>query len=172
MTAVLRGLAVALMLFGGIAPGHADTLKIVALGASNTWGWGVRKDQTFPARLQVKLRERGIDAIVANAGVVATTTFNMLRRTDRAAPDGTNFVVLQPGSNDRRFGLSAAQRAANIAAIVARLESRNIRVIVYDEKMPRELLQWDGIHFTAAAHEKIADALAEQIGNELATKTP
>lgn len=172
MTALLRRIMLAMALTLSAAPAYADALKIVALGASNTWGWGVRKQQTFAARLPVLLRLRGIDATVANAGVVATTTGNMLRRADRAAPDGTDIVVLQPGSNDRRFSLSPAQRAANIAAIVERLRSRNIRVIVYDEPIPPNLLQWDGIHYTAAAHEKIAATLAEQIVSEFANKQP
>jgi hypothetical protein len=37
-------------------------------------------------------------------------------------------------------------------------------VIVYDpDPVPRDFYQWDGIHFNAAAHAKIAATLAGQI---------
>ena len=53
---------------------------------------------------------------------------------------------------------------ANIAAMVQHLHGRGIRVIVYDpENIPRDFYQWDGIHFNAAAHAKIAATLAAQI---------
>jgi hypothetical protein len=48
--------------------------------------------------------------------------------------------------------------------MVQRLHARGIRVIVYDpDPVPRDFYQWDGIHFNAAAHAKIAATLAAQI---------
>jgi acyl-CoA thioesterase-1 len=142
---------------------HAGPLDIVVVGASNAAGWGVGVKNAFPARLQAILRERGIDATVTSAGVVGSTTAGMLRRLDRVVPADTDIVILQPGSNDLRFFGTWGRRAANISAIVDRLQRRDIRVIVFDPVVPRELLQWDGVHFTAAAHETIAMTLAEQI---------
>jgi acyl-CoA thioesterase I len=167
MTPLLRGLAIALALSFSAGAGYAETIKIVAVGASNTWGWGVRAREAFPALLQTILRQRGIDATVHSAGVIGSTTAGMLGRIDAVVPDGTSIVVLQPGSNDHRFGRSKEQRAATIAAIVDRLQRRQIRVIVYDPEFPRSDLAWDGIHFTAATHAKIAITLAGQIADEL-----
>jgi lysophospholipase L1-like esterase len=63
----------------------------------------------------------------------------------------------------RFFGTKAA-RTANIAAMTQRLHARGIRVILYDpDPVPRDFYQWDGIHFNAAAHAKIAAVLAAQI---------
>jgi len=163
MTFMLRELAMAAVLVLSAGPGHAASLNIVAIGASNTWGWGVGRENTYSALLQVILRQRGIDAEVTNAGVIAHTTVGMLNRLDSTVPNGTSFVVLQPGTNDRRFGWSEQQRAANIAEIIRRLHRRHIRVIVYDPPIPRSYLQFDGIHFTAAAHAKIAATLAAKI---------
>jgi lysophospholipase L1-like esterase len=48
--------------------------------------------------------------------------------------------------------------------MVKRLRARGIRVIVYDpENIPSDFYQWDGIHFNAAAHARIAATLAAQI---------
>ena len=169
MTPMLRRLATVAVLILGVGPGHASSLNIVAVGASNTLGWGVGVETAFPARLQTILRQRGIDATVTNAGIIASTTAGMLSRIDRVVPNGTNIVILQPGTNDLRFGGSEHQRTANISAIVDRLQQRHIRVIVYDPEIPRNFLQADGIHFTASAHGNIAMTLAAQITGEQET---
>jgi acyl-CoA thioesterase I len=145
---------------------EARILNIVAIGASNTAGWGVGSENSFPSVLQVLLRKRGINATVTNAGIPGDITAGMLNRLDSAAPAGTDLVVLQPGSNDLRFFGTKERRAANIDAIVKRLHARNIRVIVYDPgDMPSDAYQWDGIHFTTATHARIAAALAAEIAN-------
>ncbi len=146
------------------SPLEAAVLNIVAIGASNTTGFGVGAQEAYPAQLQVLLRKKGIHANVTNAGVNGDTTAGMLRRLDSAVPKGTNLVILQPGANDLRFGFSKQQRTANIAAMVKRLRARDIRVIVYDpEVIPADFYQWDHIHFNAAAHAKIAAKLAGEI---------
>ena len=87
----------------------------------------------------------------------------MLRRLDSAVPKGTNVVILQPGSNDLRFFGARNVAPPIFPAIVNKLRARGIRVIVYDPKeFPADFYQWDGIHFNAAAHAKIAATLASQ----------
>jgi len=161
MSKILR-LAIAGVLIG-VGSGHASSLNIVVVGASNTVGWGVGAKNAFPARLHTILKERGIDAIVTSSGVIGDTTAGMLRRINRDVPNNTNIVILQPGTNDLRFFGSKQQRAANIAAMIDRLRRRHIRVIVLDPVIPRDFLQWDGIHYTAATHSKFAMTLAAQI---------
>lgn len=85
-------------------------LNIVAIGASNTFGWGVGSQNAYPAQLQALLRKRGIDANVTNAGVPGDVTAGMLRRLDTAVPSGTSVVILQPGTNDLRFFGTKEQR--------------------------------------------------------------
>jgi acyl-CoA thioesterase I len=96
----------------------------------------------------------------------------MLSRINSAVPNSTNIVILQPGTNDLRFGGSKHQRAANISAIIDRLRQRHIRVIVYDPVIPPNFLQGDGIHFTTAAHGKIAMMLAAQIAGGQKSSDP
>jgi acyl-CoA thioesterase-1 len=145
-------------------PLQAAPLNIVAIGASNTSGFGVGEANAYPAVLQALLRKRGINANVTNAGVNGDVTAGMLSRIDAAVPKGTDIVILQPGANDLRFFGTKAARTANIAAMVARVRARGIRVIIYDpDPIPSDWYQWDHIHFNAAAHAKIAAALAAQI---------
>jgi acyl-CoA thioesterase-1 len=145
-------------------PLQARPLNIVAIGASNTTGFGVGEQNAYPAVLQRLLRQKGIDAHVTNAGVNGDVTSGMRNRLDTAVPNGTDIVILQPGGNDLRFFGTKQARTANIAAMMQRLHARGIRVIVYDpDPVPRDFYQWDGIHFNAAAHAKIAATLAAQI---------
>lgn len=168
MVIALRALAVAAAL-ALASPVAAATLNIVAIGASNTTGFGVGEDHAYPALLQALLRKKGINASVTNAGVNGDVTSGMLRRIDGAVPKGTDLVILQPGGNDLRFFGTKEARTANIAAMVARLKARHIRVVVYDPNpVPSDFYQWDHIHFNAAAHEKIAATLAAQISAQIA----
>jgi acyl-CoA thioesterase-1 len=146
------------------APLQARPLNIVAIGASNTSGLGVGEQNAYPAVLERLLRQRGIDAHVTNAGVLGDVTAGMRNRLDSAVAKGTDIVILQPGANDLRFFGTKQARSANIAAMVQHLHTRGVRVIVYDpDPVPRDFYQWDGIHFNAAAHAKIAVTLAAQI---------
>jgi acyl-CoA thioesterase-1 len=156
----------------GSAVHASEAVKIVAVGASITWGWGVSKGEDYPALLQVLLRKRGINATVINAGVIGSTTLGMHGRIDRVVPDDTKIVVLRPGGNDLRFFRTKQQRAETIAKIVEKLRHRHIDVIVYDPPIARSELKWDGIHLTAAAHEKIAQTLAADIIGRLNLKKP
>ena len=143
---------------------RAAPLNVVAIGASNTSGFGVGAQNAYPALLQAMLRKKGIEANVTNAGVAGDVTSGMLGRLDGAVPKGTDIVILQPGANDLRFFGTKEARAANIAAMARRLRARGIRVIVYDPaSIPPDFYQWDHIHFNAAAHAKIAATLAAQI---------
>jgi len=90
------GMIFAAAVLGAIAA-HAQTqarVTIVALGASNTEGWGVSAAEAYPAKLQVLLNARGIDAAVINAGIAGDTTGGMLARLERAVPAGTHLVIL------------------------------------------------------------------------------
>src|SRR5690349_21796210 len=89
LISIVRRFAIAMVLIFGVGYGHARSLNIVVVGASNTAGWGVGAANAFPARLQTILKERGIDAKVTSAGVIGDTTAGMLRRIETAVPDNT-----------------------------------------------------------------------------------
>jgi acyl-CoA thioesterase-1 len=143
--------------------GSADAATIVALGASNTFGKGVARNQAYPAQLEAILRARGYDARVINAGVNGETTGAMLRRLDQVVPKGTSVVILQPGGNDRRKG-TEADRAASIAEI----QGRGIRLIMLENNMLHGLPhQPDGQHLTPEGYRLLAESLAAQVASAI-----
>jgi acyl-CoA thioesterase-1 len=155
-----------------ISAASAAELRIVVLGASNTYGsgqgrhnGGVPQSQAYPAQLERLLKARGLDAYVSNAGTPGDTTGGMLARLDRAVPDGTQIVVLQPGGNDRRKG-SGGDRAGNIAQIKSRLAARHIKVIMLGhlgQIAPNDTRDPDGQHFNARGHAAFAAFLAPKV---------
>ena len=146
---------------------RADT-KIVAVGASNTSGFGASVGQSYPSQLEAMLKAHGYKVQVINAGVLGDTTRGMLARIDTAVPADARIVILQPGGNDLRFGVPAEERAKNIRAMVAKLQKRGIHVIVADNL--QGLLvghSIDGIHFNGDAHAMIAKKLYPQVAGAL-----
>lgn len=150
-------------------------VRIVALGASNTAGYGVSRDQAYPAQLEAMLRAKGKDVRVANAGLSGDTSAGMLGRLDLAVPEGTRVVILDPGNNDIKACTerwrpqrcaTPGQRAASIGAIAGRLRSRGIRVFMANIEfrlIPLAHWQADRRHLTAEGHRVIASRLATQI---------
>lgn len=174
LNVILRGVSAAipaLLLMTADVRAAPTTINIVAIGASNTSGWGVRPRNAYPARLQAMLREKGYNVRVTNAGMILDTTAGMLRRIDGAVPDGTRLVILQPGGNDLRFFGTKERRTANIDAMVRRLRSRKIKVIVFDPVIPPQYYQFDGIHITAEGHAMFATELLPLVIDALSRRS-
>jgi acyl-CoA thioesterase-1 len=141
----------------------ADAATIVALGASNTYGKGVARNQAYPAQLEAILRAKGANVRVVNAGINGDTTESMLARLDRAVPNGTSAVILQPGGNDRR-----KLRPDRTADIQSRLSARGIPVIMLANGMLRGLPhQPDGQHLTPEGYHMLAESLASQVAGAI-----
>jgi len=76
-----------------IRPKKDGTMRILCLGASPTFGWGVQADQAYPALLEKRLAERfpGRKIEVINAGQIGYTSYQGLilleRRLLKYSPD-------------------------------------------------------------------------------------
>lgn len=126
--------AAGLLLLGATVEATAQAqaqVQIVAVGDSNIRGKGVPDNDTYPAKLERALREKGHRVVVTNAGVNGDTTTGMLNRLDTAVPPGTQIVILSAGANDALFGIEQASTAANINAMLSRLRGRNIGVLYF-----------------------------------------
>lgn len=158
----IAGLA-AVALSGLVLAGEASAqTRIVALGASNTYGKTVSRGQDYPAVLQGLLRQRGVQATVVNAGINGDTTGGMLARLDRAVPAGTALVILQPGGNDRRRG-----QADRTSEIRAKLAQRGVKVVMMPNSMfaavPQVERHPDRQHFTPRGYAILAGNILPQV---------
>lgn len=105
-------------------------LKIIAYGDSLVAGYGLAAGAAFPSVLQEKLRAEGYNVTVGNAGVSGDTTTAGLARFDWAIADGADGVILELGANDMLRGVDPEVTKATLDTILAKLKSRNIKVLI------------------------------------------
>jgi acyl-CoA thioesterase-1 len=117
-----------LMAFTIAAP--AAPVHIVAFGDSNTAGYLVPREQAYPAQLQEKLRAKGYDITVSNAGISGDTTAGALARFDNAIAPGTGIVIVEFGINDLRQHVPATTMRARLTQIIRKLQARKIQVLL------------------------------------------
>ncbi len=122
-----------------IAAEPARPVRIVAFGDSLTAGFGLPASEAFPQRLDVALKQRGHAVEVINAGVSGDTTAGGLTRVDWAVPDGTDAVILELGANDALQGRDPAQTRNNLDAIVGRLTTKGVIILIAGMRAPRNL---------------------------------
>jgi acyl-CoA thioesterase I len=133
MRPLLAALAAALAL---AAPAHAVERVIVAFGDSLTAGLGVTPEDSYPARLQARLRADGYAYRVVNAGASGDTTAGGLRRVDWALKNRPDIVIVALGANDALRGQDLASVRANLDAIVARFQKAGARVLLAGMEVP------------------------------------
>ena len=133
MRPLLAALAAALAL---AAPVPAVERVIVAFGDSLTAGLGVTPEDSYPARLQARLRSEGYAYRVVNAGASGDTTAGGLRRVDWALKNKPDIAIVALGANDALRGQDLASVRANLDAIVARFQKAGVRVLVAGMEVP------------------------------------
>jgi acyl-CoA thioesterase-1 len=114
-----------------------------------------------------------VPASVINAGIPGDTTAGMLGRLEREVAPGTDLVILQPGSNDERYG-SGAERAGNIAEMGRRLAARGTKLLIIENSMLSELpaseLREDGVHYTPLGYRILAQRVLPLLLEALAKR--
>ncbi|KAB2851637.1 MAG: arylesterase [Hyphomicrobiaceae bacterium] len=132
-------LAVAVMSAGASAENPQKPVKIVALGDSLTAGFRLRPSEAFPVQLAAALRKKGIEVEIVNAGVSGDTSRAGLERLDWAVPEGTEAVIIELGANDALRGVDPAETRRSLDAIMRRLKSRGIEMLLAGMEAPRNL---------------------------------
>ena len=108
----------------------AEPHRIVGFGDSLMAGYQLDAGQSFPERLEEALKARGHDVVIANAGVSGDTSSGGLSRLDWSVPDDTDLVILELGANDMLRGIAPAVTEKNLAAMIERLQERDIAIIL------------------------------------------
>lgn len=173
------------------SPASAQHL-IVAIGDSNTAGWGVGQGAAFPSQLNAMLARRGYNARIANAGVSGDTLGGMLNRIDSSVPAGTRLVIVQGGYNDLMQRTPRDVIISRMRGILARLQSRKVPAVLcgfFDPKwdaIGRSLSAqygatfvpgstcyspkhtgWDRLHMSAEGHAVVAQRLVPVVAGAL-----
>jgi acyl-CoA thioesterase-1 len=138
-------------------PPAAPRPLVVALGDSLTSGRGLEPAQAFPALLQQRLDDAGLDYEVVNAGVSGDTSTRALRRLERALDGDVQALVIALGANDGLRGVPVDQLRANLSRIIEAAQARRISVLLCG----MEALPIHGWPYTVAFHKMYIELAAQ-----------
>jgi acyl-CoA thioesterase-1 len=114
----------------------ASRPRLVVLGDSIAAGYGLRRDESFPARLQERIDREGLGFEVVNAGVSGDTSAGGLRRLDWALDGDVRVLVVELGGNDGLRGLPPEELKKNLTAIVRAARDRQLAVLLCGMEAP------------------------------------
>ncbi|MGB7070594.1 MAG: arylesterase [Pyrinomonadaceae bacterium] len=112
-------------------PPQADKPKIVAFGDSLTAGFGLTETESYPYRLQEKLKTDGYDFEVVNAGISGETSLGGLERADWVLEtENVRILILELGANDLLRGVPVAKMKENLDKIIRKAKAKKIKVLL------------------------------------------
>lgn len=136
---LLAAVLVACLIPSAVAAQAAPPIKILGFGTSLMQGYGLPPGTDLPVLLESKLRSARVNARVINAGVSGDTSAGGLARLEWSLADRPDAVILEFGGNDALRGLDPKQTEKNLSAILERLQSKKIPVLILGMKAPRNL---------------------------------
>ncbi|MDQ3000336.1 MAG: arylesterase [Fibrobacterota bacterium] len=141
----------------GVLAQHAShkKSKILILGDSLTEGYGVEKEDAFPALLDAKLGKWREGYQVVNGGSSGSTSASGVRRLKWYEKSRPDMVMLALGSNDGLRGVKVEETRKNVEAALLFCQSKQWKVVLAGLKVPPNY----GAEY-AGAFEKIYPDLA------------
>jgi acyl-CoA thioesterase-1 len=113
---------------------------IVFFGDSLTAGYGLDdpSSESFPAVIESKINEAGLNYRVVNAGLSGETSAGGLRRVDWILRQPIHIFVLALGANDGLRGIEPAVTRANLQGIIDRVRAKypSIKIVLAGMTMP------------------------------------
>ncbi len=120
-----------------IAAGAVDSpITIVALGDSLTEGYGLRKEEAYPALLQERLAKTYPQVKVINAGISGSTSASAESRLKWQLKNKPQILFLALGANDGLRGLDVQQMKTNLEKTIKMAKANDMYVILAGMKMP------------------------------------
>ncbi len=124
---------------------------IIFFGDSITAGYGLSRDQAFPAIVEEQLISEGVNCEVINAGLSGETSAGGLSRIDWILKKPVDIFVLELGANDGLRGLPLDQTKVNLQKIIDRVRQKNpnVTLVIAGMMVPPNLGEQYTQEFTA-----------------------
>lgn len=122
----------------GLIAAAPSPRTVLFLGDSITAGYGLDLSEAYPALLQQRINQHGLNFKVINAGQSGDTSAGGLGRMDWLLKNRVDVLVLELGVNDGLRGLPVEVTRKNLQAIIDRARQRypQIKVVVAGMKIP------------------------------------
>jgi acyl-CoA thioesterase-1 len=105
--------------------------ELLLIGTSLTAGYGLDPSQAWSAQLQQRIDAAGLPFAIRNAGVSGESSADALHRLDwLLGASHPALIMVETGANDALRGQSVDSVAANLDAILTRLDQLQPRPVV------------------------------------------
>ncbi len=115
----------------------ADPPVMLILGDSLSAGYGMNRDQSWVALLEVRLQQTGHDFRIINSSISGDTTEGGLARLprmlDRYQPQ---VVIIELGANDGLRGLNPVVTRINLSSMISQSQDTGALVLLTGIKLP------------------------------------
>ena len=118
------------------AASNAAPRRLLAFGDSLTAGYGLAPEDTFPVKLQARLKADGFEVDVTNGGVSGDTTAGGLARVKWVLADRPQYALIEFGANDALRGLDPQLARANLVKILDKMKDDGVRVLLIGMRAP------------------------------------
>lgn len=119
------------------SPAKPDNRKVlIVFGDSISAGYGLAKDQSYPALLQAKLDQEKLPWRVVNQGVSGDTTSGGVARMQRALETMPAAVLLELGGNDGLRGLPLKSTRENLEKMIKMFQAADAKVVLAGMTLP------------------------------------
>lgn len=146
---MIRSLFLVILLAGSTL---ASARPVLLFGDSLSAGFGLAREQSWPALLEPRLREQGYTLV--NASISGETTAGGRARLAAAlAQHQPALVVLELGSNDGLRGLPLEQTRDNLRAMARAVKASGARLLLVGMRLPPNY----GPDYTAAFERTFAE---------------
>jgi len=117
---------------------NAPARRLVVLGDSLAAGYGLNAGESWPDRLQARIRQVQLPFTVVNAGVSGDTTAGGLRRVDWILRQPVEVLLIELGGNDGLRGITPISTRSNLVGIVrkTREKSPGTTIVLAGMQMP------------------------------------
>jgi len=119
----------------------AEPKTILVLGDSIAAGYGLDPDEAFPALLQEKITQTGLNYKVVNAGLSGDTTAGGLRRISWLLRQPVDVLLLELGGNDGLRGIDPTETERNLNGIIEKVRQKNpnTTIVIAGMQMPENM---------------------------------
>ena len=131
-----------LLILIGSSSLSADTpQRILFFGDSLTAGYGIDPAQAYPALIQNKIDQHGLNAKVLAGAVSGDTSAGGLRRIDWMLRQPVDVFLLALGANDGLRGVDPAATETNLQAIIDKVGAQypEAKIIIAGMRIPPSL---------------------------------
>jgi acyl-CoA thioesterase-1 len=138
---------------------NAQSKRILFYGDSITAGYGLDKEQAFPAIIQNMADSLNKEWTIINGGLSGETSAGGLRRINWVIQQPIDVFILELGGNDGLRGMSTEDSYENLSKILATVKTKypNAKLVIAGMQMPPNM----GERYTesfSAMYPKLAEA--------------